>query len=852
MYVGRHRASLGRRLWELGGRRWVQIVGLAVLGLVVVSGLLLMGARVLRGGSIPHVNVAGTEVGGLSEPELRAAIVGLEQDYAAKTITFVRPAGADTPQVAVTAVAGDLGYQIDVDATVDAVLDRGRQGNPFAALSDQVFSTFGTVDVQPVHDIDQARFEAWLSRTTANLSTFAQEGTIMFDGATVTPVHPAAGVVVQRSDLQAQATSALEAMSTGTVYLPFTVERPITSADLVDAALGKANMAVSGSVTLTRGDGAVTFTAAEIGSALRTEPRRLEDGTIELAFVADAGRVSALAADEVDSVETDPEDATISWPGADQDRPREEGVPVQRREGRHPARGGGHVPVPAGRAAGRRGGSGLHGRGRQGLGDRRAGRPVHDVLHVLPASSDQHPPDRRRHRRDDREGGADLHDQQQGGGADGGQGLRRGPGHHQRRARRPAGRRDQPVRHHHVQRDLLRGYDFLEYKAHSYYFTRYPAGREATVYWPSPDLAFKNDSKAAIYIDTSYTATSITVTFYGHQDFQVEALSSGGSNFTDPETQCKANPDIAAGQSTVTQEGSQGFDITVTRRFHYPNGSTKDEKFFTHYKPEPRIVEQQSCTEPSPEPTPSESPSPSPSGAPATGSHRRTPPPVASPWAPPPSAWPPSRPGCWPPGFHGASSNLGIEMQSTLEETDRHTVRISVEIPFDEVARGLDRAYRRSEAEVTIPGFRRGKVPRQIIDARVGRDAVYHEFVEESVPEYYVQALREHELAPIGEPEIDIDGHAIVDGEPFRFSATVEVRPRLVLEPEQYQGVQVDAPSPEPTEHDVDDLCRPASGAFRRARGGRAAGAHRRLRAGRRPGLPCTTRRCPRPRGPGS
>jgi trigger factor len=143
-------------------------------------------------------------------------------------------------------------------------------------------------------------------------------------------------------------------------------------------------------------------------------------------------------------------------------------------------------------------------------------------------------------------------------------------------------------------------------------------------------------------------------------------------------------------------------------------------------------------------------------------------------------------------------------MQSTLEETDRHTVRILVEVPFDEVERGLDRAYRKVGAEVTIPGFRRGKVPRRIIDARVGRDAVYHEFVEEFVPEYYVQALQEHELAPIGEPEIDIDGHAIVDGEPFRFSATVEVRPRLVLEPEQYRGVKVDAPSPEPTEHDVD------------------------------------------------
>ena len=144
-----------------------------------------------------------------------------------------------------------------------------------------------------------------------------------------------------------------------------------------------------------------------------------------------------------------------------------------------------------------------------------------------------------------------------------------------------------------------------------------------------------------------------------------------------------------------------------------------------------------------------------------------------------------------------------MRMQSTLEETDKHVVRLSVEVPPEEFSRDLDKAYRKVAGEVRIPGFRRGKVPKQIIDARVGRDAVLQEFVRDFVPAYYVQALREHDLAPIAEPDIDLE--SLEDGSPLRFTATVEIRPRLTLEPEQYRGVKVEAPPTEPTEVEVDE-----------------------------------------------
>jgi trigger factor len=145
-------------------------------------------------------------------------------------------------------------------------------------------------------------------------------------------------------------------------------------------------------------------------------------------------------------------------------------------------------------------------------------------------------------------------------------------------------------------------------------------------------------------------------------------------------------------------------------------------------------------------------------------------------------------------------------MHATLEETDRHVVRLDIEVPPDEVARDLDSAYRKVGSKAKIPGFRKGKVPKQIIDARMGREAVLEEFVQEFVPRYYALAVREHELAPISNPEITVDTDDMKDGQPLRFSVTVEVRPRLTLTPEQYRGIEIEAPSTEPRELEIDEF----------------------------------------------
>ncbi len=113
-------------------------------------------------------------------------------------------------------------------------------------------------------------------------------------------------------------------------------------------------------------------------------------------------------------------------------------------------------------------------------------------------------------------------------------------------------------------------------------------------------------------------------------------------------------------------------------------------------------------------------------------------------------------------------------------------MKLTVEVPPDEFGKDLDRAYRKIAQQVKIPGFRKGKVPRQVIDAQFGREVVLGEFLEDSVPTYYREALREHDLAPIADPEIDLGD--VEEGKSLVFTAVVEVRPRLKLEESRVQG----------------------------------------------------------------
>jgi trigger factor len=141
-------------------------------------------------------------------------------------------------------------------------------------------------------------------------------------------------------------------------------------------------------------------------------------------------------------------------------------------------------------------------------------------------------------------------------------------------------------------------------------------------------------------------------------------------------------------------------------------------------------------------------------------------------------------------------------METTVERTAEHTVKLTIEVPSDQLAKDLDRTYRAIAREVKIPGFRPGKAPKPIIDAQVGADVVLEEFVNSSVPTYFRTAVTDEDLAPIGDPQVDVEQLEL--GKPFIFTATVEVRPRLELTEADYKGVHVERPPVEVSDDEID------------------------------------------------
>lgn len=124
-------------------------------------------------------------------------------------------------------------------------------------------------------------------------------------------------------------------------------------------------------------------------------------------------------------------------------------------------------------------------------------------------------------------------------------------------------------------------------------------------------------------------------------------------------------------------------------------------------------------------------------------------------------------------------------MKSAVETLDPTKVRLTVEVPYDELKPSIDHAYRHIAEQVNIPGFRKGKVPPRIIDQRVGRPAVMEHAVNEGLSGFYAEAVRENKLRPLGQPEVDVTKvPGLVAGETdgdLVFTAEVEIRPEIEI-----------------------------------------------------------------------
>ena len=140
-------------------------------------------------------------------------------------------------------------------------------------------------------------------------------------------------------------------------------------------------------------------------------------------------------------------------------------------------------------------------------------------------------------------------------------------------------------------------------------------------------------------------------------------------------------------------------------------------------------------------------------------------------------------------------------MKSDVETLSPTRVKLTVDVPFEELKPHLDEAYKRIAAQVNVPGFRKGKVPARVIDQRFGRALVLEEAVNAFVPVAFNSAVEDNGLKPIGTPDFDVQ--ELNDGEHLAFTVELDVQPEFEVPDLASFTVEVDAA--DPTEEEVDE-----------------------------------------------
>ncbi|HXF58080.1 MAG TPA: VanW family protein, partial [Actinomycetota bacterium] len=502
---------------------------------------------------------------------------------------------AGLPPASVSSPAADLGYRLDVEATVREVLGRGRQANPLAALLDHLVGSFATVEVDPIQRLDEARFEAWVARAAEELSVPASEGGLRFIGTVVQAIYPRPGAVVDRAELRDRVRAAVLSPGPDRIAVATTRVSPRTTSDQVNQVLARARQVLAGPITLASGTGSVTLTPEQVAVALDTEVVERADGT-RLRLVADPRRLRQVLGDEVERLESPPVDASFAVVGGEvQVVPSRHGVAFDPEEA---ARKLVRAALRKGRTAR------LRGTPVEPELTTREARALH-ITELVSTFTTYHPCCQPRvhniHLIADL---VDGHVVMPGevfslnefvGERTPEKGFVPAPGITNGEFVDQYGGGISQFTTTMFNAIFFGGYEILEFQPHSYWFSRYPMGREATLSWPKPDLRFRNDSDAGIYIDTSYTDTSITVTFYGHTDVEVSSVTGQPYDVVPPPVECRPNPSLKKGEEIVVQEGIQGFTVRVTRTLRYPNGREETEVYTTRYRTLPTVVERRSC-----------------------------------------------------------------------------------------------------------------------------------------------------------------------------------------------------------------------------------------------------------------
>ncbi|WP_066632663.1 trigger factor [Desulfolucanica intricata] len=138
-------------------------------------------------------------------------------------------------------------------------------------------------------------------------------------------------------------------------------------------------------------------------------------------------------------------------------------------------------------------------------------------------------------------------------------------------------------------------------------------------------------------------------------------------------------------------------------------------------------------------------------------------------------------------------------MKATADRIEKNTVLLEVEVDSDQFSKAMNQAYRKVVKSINIPGFRKGKAPKTIVERYVGKEVLYNEAMEIIVPKAYIEAVEETKIEPIDQPQVELV--QVEEGKPVIFKATVAVKPEIKLG--QYTDLELTKPKIEVSDEDV-------------------------------------------------
>ncbi|MDF2821700.1 MAG: trigger factor [Clostridiales bacterium] len=139
-------------------------------------------------------------------------------------------------------------------------------------------------------------------------------------------------------------------------------------------------------------------------------------------------------------------------------------------------------------------------------------------------------------------------------------------------------------------------------------------------------------------------------------------------------------------------------------------------------------------------------------------------------------------------------------MSAKIEKLEKSMVKITIEVPAEEFEKGIEFAYNKNKAKMSLPGFRKGKVPRSFIEKAYGIEYFYEDAVNHLLPEAYANAVTENDIDVVAQPDIDVE--QVEKGKSLIFTATVAVKPEVTLG--EYMGIEIPKVNVEVTDEEID------------------------------------------------